>query len=103
MILFALLFVLFFVVFVVCGILVNVYLYANGAFGGKIKGGRKFHLGAVSLSQMATIPTADVAADLYSGKHERMSAHTYAFLLYNLGILVTLVVLIVLVLGATQF
>lgn len=94
---------LFFVVLVVCGIFVNVYMYTNGAFGAKIRSGKKLRLRTVSLGQMATIPTAAAAARLYPGKRARMHAHTRVFILYSLGILLTLVVLVALVLGATQF
>jgi hypothetical protein len=95
---------LFFVVLVGCGIFVNVYMYLNGAFSEKIRRGRKPHLSAVSLGQMGTIPTTTAAARLYpAGKRARMNAHTRLFLLYSLGILLSLTVLVVLVLGATQF
>jgi hypothetical protein len=94
---------LFFVVLVVCGIFVNVYMYTNGAFDAKIRRGKKLRLRSVSLGQTATIPTAATAARLYPGKRTHISAHTRVFILYGLGILLTLVVLVVLVLGATQF
>jgi hypothetical protein len=96
-------FALFFVVLVGCGIFVNVYMYSNGAFGEKMRRGRKLRMGAVSLGQTATVPTAATAARLYPGKRAHMSAHTRIFILYSLGILLSLVVLVVLVLGATQF
>ena len=94
---------LFFVVLVVCGIFVNVYMYTNGAFNAKIRRGKKLRLRTVSLGQTATIPTAADAARLYTGKRTHMSTHTRVFILYSLGILLTLVVLVALVLGATQF
>jgi hypothetical protein len=103
MILFALLFVSFFVVLVGVGIFIHVYMYANGAFDGKIRRGRMPPLDMVSLGQTATMPTSAAAADLYTGRHERMSVPTLVFILYSLGILLTLVVLIVLVLGTTHF
>ena len=103
MTIFALTFALFFVVLVGCGIFVNVYMYSNGAFGERRRRGRNLRLGAVSLGQTATIPTAATAARLYPGKHAHMSAHTRVFILYSLGILLALVILVVLVLGATQF
>jgi hypothetical protein len=93
---------LFFVVLVVCGICVNVYMYSNGAFSEKMRRGKKQHLGAVSLGQVDSISTAASAAHLYP-KRTHMSTHTRVFLLYCLGILLSLVVLAALVLGATQF
>ena len=99
----ALLFVLFFAVLVVCGLLVHVYLYSNGAFGEKIRRRSKLHFSTVSLGQTATIPTAAAAANLYSSKHEGMSPRTRTFILYSLGILLSLAVLTLLVFGATQF
>ena len=97
-------FALFFVVLVGCGIVVNVYMYSNGAFGEKMRRGRKQRMGTVSLGQMATIPTAATAARLYpAGRRAHMSAHTRVFILYNLGILLSLSVLVALVLSATQF
>ncbi len=93
---------LFFVVLVVCGICVNVYMYSNGAFSEKMRRGKKQRLGVVSLGQVGSIPTAASAARLYP-KRTYMSTHTRVFLLYCLGILLSLVVLAALVLGATQF
>lgn len=103
MTLLVLLFVLIFVVLVVCGVRVHAYLYANGAFGEKIRRRSKLRFSMVSLGQTATMPTAAAAADLYSGMREGKSAYTHTFILYSLGILLMLVVLILLVLGATQF
>jgi hypothetical protein len=105
----ALLFVLFFVVLVVCGILVNAYLYVNGAFReGRFRRGKKSPLGAASFSQTATIPTSAAASDLYYGgigvqNEDRASFYVRRFILYTLGILISLAVLATLVLGATQF
>ncbi|MBA2391913.1 MAG: hypothetical protein H0V70_04130 [Ktedonobacteraceae bacterium] len=93
---------LFFVVLVVCGIYVNVYMYSNGAFNERMRRGKKQRLGAVSLGQVDSIPTAASAARLYP-KRTHMSTHTRVFLLYSLGILLSLIVLVALVLGATQF
>jgi hypothetical protein len=103
MTLLASIFALFFVVLVGCGIFVNMYMYSNGAFSEKMRRGRKLHMSTVSLGQMATIPTAATAAHLYPDKRAHMSVHTRVFILYNLGILLSLVVLVMLVLGATQF
>ncbi len=105
-----LLFVLFFVGLIVCGILVSVYLYANGALHeGKIRWGRRSALGVASFSQTATMSTPDAASDLYYGgigvpNEDRASVYVRRFILYSLvGILVALVVLTMLVLGALQF
>ena len=109
MALFAVLFLLFFVVLVVCGTIVHTYLYANGAFGEEKRGkGRRFPLSVASFSQTATIPTSAAASDLYYGgigvqNEDRASLQVRRFILYTLGILVSLIVLAVLVLGATQF
>jgi hypothetical protein len=109
MALLALLSVLFFVVLVVGGIRVNTYLYAHGAFHEKkIRRRRKPSLGAASFSQTATIPTSTAASDLYYGgigvqNEDRASLPMRRFILYTLAILISLVVMAVLVLGATQF
>ena len=94
---------LVFVVLVVCGIFVNVYMYTNGAFGAKTRRGKKLRLRTVSLGQTATIPTTAAAARLYPGTRAHMHTHTRIFILYSLGILLTLAILVMLVLGATQF
>ncbi|MBV9258374.1 MAG: hypothetical protein JO215_10180 [Ktedonobacteraceae bacterium] len=106
----AFLFVLFIVVLVVCGILVNTYLYANDAFNEeRIRRRRgKPPLSAASFSQTATIPTPAAAADLYYGgigvqNEDNASILIRRFILYSIGILVTLVIMTLLVLGATQF
>ena len=103
MTLLASIFALFLVVLVGGGIFVYMFMLTNGAFGEKIPRNRKHHLGRVSLSQTATMPTAAAAAHLYPGKRTHMSTHMRVFILYSLGILLALVVLIVLVLGVTQF
>jgi len=103
MILLASIFALFFIVLVGGGIFVYMFMLTNGAFGEKIPHSRKNHIGKVSLSQTGTIPTAAAAARLYPGKRAHMSTHMRVFILYSLGILLALVVLIVLVLGVTQF
>jgi hypothetical protein len=109
MVLLALLSVLFFVMLVVGGIWVNAYLYAHGALhGGKIRRGRRPSLGTASFSQTATLPTSAAASDLYYGgigvqNEDRASLPMRRFILYTLAILISLVVLAVLMLGATQF
>ena len=106
---FALVFVLLFIMLIVGGILLNLYLYAHGAFnrgtGRRIRARR---LGAASFSQTGTVPILESAPDLYYGGAgvrytNSMSAYSRKLLLYGLGFIVSLVVLAVLVLGATQF
>ncbi len=104
----ALFFVLLFVVPVVCGIRVSMYLYANGALGGKLRQGKKPSLSSASFGQTATIPTPAAASDLYLGgigvqNEDRASQAVRLVILYALGMLIALVVLAVLVIGATQF
>jgi hypothetical protein len=109
MTLLALLFALLFVVLVVGGFLVHAYLYANGAFQeGKIIRGRKPSLSSASFSQTATIPTSAAASDLYFGgigiqNEDHASFYVRRLILYTLAILISLTVLMVLVLGVTQF
>jgi hypothetical protein len=94
-------------VLVVAGLCVNLYLYRHGAFTkGRSRRSRMPPLGAAIFSQTATIPES--AADLYYGgagmrPKDSMSAYSRRLLLYGLGFLVSLVVLAVLVVGATQF
>jgi hypothetical protein len=103
----ALVFVLLLIVLMVVGLTVNLYLYTHGAF--KKGSSRRYRvppLGAAIFSQTATI--SDSAADLYYGgagmrPRDTMSAYSRRLLLYGLGFLISLVVLVVLVVGATQF
>ncbi len=109
MILLALIFVLLFVVFIVGGIVVHMYLYVQGAFkSGGFRRIRVQRLGAASFCQTATVPVSESSADLYyTGKDvsysSSMSAYARRLLLYSFGFLVSLVALVLLVLGATQF
>lgn len=103
----ALVFVLLLIVLMVVGFAVNLYLYTHGAFKkGRSRRYRVPPLGAAIFSQTATVPES--AADLYYGgagmrPRDTMSAYSRRLLLYGLGFLVSLAVLAVLVLGATQF
>jgi hypothetical protein len=103
----ALVFVLLLIVLMVVGLTVNLYLYTHGAFKkGRSRRYRVPPLGAAIFSQTATI--SDSAADLYYGgagmrPRDTMSAYSRRLLLYGLGFLISLVVLVVLVVGATQF
>lgn len=108
MTLLASIFALCFVGCIVCGLLVHMYLYSRGAFtGGKIKSIRKNRLSAASFSQTATMPIPDSAADLYYGgigaPDNRTNSYQRRLLLYSLAIVVTVALLGVLVVGATQF
>ena len=108
MTLLASIFALCFVVLTVCGLLVHMSLYSRGAFTrGKIIGRRKNSLSAASFSQTGTAPMLDDAMDLYYGgvkvRAGWVSSYQRKVFLYSLAIVVTLVVLGVLVVGATQF
>jgi cytosine/uracil/thiamine/allantoin permease len=103
----ALVFMLLLVVFVVVGLSLNLYLYTHGAFKkGRSRRNRMPPLGAAIFSQTATV--SESAADLYYGgagmrPKDSMSAYSRRLLLYGFSILISLLVLAMLVLGATQF
>jgi type II secretory pathway component PulF len=107
MLLLALVFALLLIILIVVGLAVNLYLYTHGAFKkGRNRRLRTPPLGAAIFSQTATI--SESAADLYYGgvgirPKDTMSAYSRRLLLYGLGFLVSLIVLAMLVLGATQF
>ena len=109
MTLIAFLFLLFFVVLIVWGTRVHMYLYTRGVFHeGKIRQRRKSSLRVASFSQTATLHASARTSDLYYGgigvrNEDRASIHVRRFMLFTLAILITLVVVAVLALGATQF
>jgi len=106
---FALIATLFSFVLVVAGVFVHMYMYSNGALDADTSRRRRTRLSATSLSQTATISTVIGAENLYYGSvtarlsNTGISPRKRRLILYTLALLVTLTVLIVLVIGATQF